>query len=108
MAHAAKASPDGYTILVVPNNIVVNPILYKRVPYDPIKAFDPVTVVVTSKVVLSAHPSLLAQTVKDLVALIKANPRQHSYASGGIETPAIWSASCSFFARPRCCARAIR
>jgi tripartite-type tricarboxylate transporter receptor subunit TctC len=87
IARAAKAAPDGYTILVVPNNIVVNPILYARVPYDPIKDFHPVTVAVTSKEVLVVHPSLPAQTVKDLVALIKANPGQYSYASGGIGTP---------------------
>jgi tripartite-type tricarboxylate transporter receptor subunit TctC len=87
MAHAAKAPPDGYTILVVPPNIVVNPILYERVPYDPIKDFEPVTVAVTSKEALVVHPSLSVQTVKDLVALIKANPGKYSYASGGIGTP---------------------
>jgi tripartite-type tricarboxylate transporter receptor subunit TctC len=87
MTHAAKAPPDGYTILIVPPNIVVNPILYDRVAYDPIKDFDPVTVAVTAKEVLVVHPSLPAQTVKDLVALIKANPGKYSYASGGIGTP---------------------
>jgi tripartite-type tricarboxylate transporter receptor subunit TctC len=87
MAHAAKAPSDGYTILFVPPNIVVNPILYERVAYDPVKDFDPVTIAVTSKEVLVVHPSLPAQTVKDLVALIKANPGKYSYASGGIGTP---------------------
>lgn len=87
IAHAAKAPPDGYTILVVPPNIVVNPILYERVSYDPFKDFDPVTVAVTSKEVLVVHPSLPAQTVKDLVSLIKANPGKYNYASGGIGTP---------------------
>jgi tripartite-type tricarboxylate transporter receptor subunit TctC len=87
IARAAKAAPDGYTILVVPPNIVVNSILYERVPYDPIKDFDPVTVAVTSKEVLVVHPSLPVQTINDLVALIKANPGRYSYASGGIGTP---------------------
>lgn len=87
IAHAAKAPADGYTILVVPPNIVVNPVLYERVSYDPIKDFDPVTVAVTSKEALVVHPSLPAQTVKDLVAVIKANPGKYSYASGGIGTP---------------------
>jgi tripartite-type tricarboxylate transporter receptor subunit TctC len=87
IAHAAKAPPDGYTMLVVPPNIVVNPILYERVSYDPIKDFNPVTVAVTSKEVLVVYPSLPAQTVQDLVALIKANPGKYSYASGGIGTP---------------------
>jgi len=87
IGHAARAAPDGYTILVVPPNIVVNPILYDRVPFDPIKDFEPVTVAVTSKEALVVHPSLPVQTVKDLVALIKGHPGKYSYASGGIGTP---------------------
>src|SRR5262249_48403793 len=87
IGHAARASPDGYSILVVPPNIVVNPILYDRVPFDPIKDFEPVTVAVTSKEALVVHPSLPVQTVKDLVVLIKGHPGKYSYASGGIGTP---------------------
>jgi len=80
MGHGAKAAPDGYTILVVPPTIVVNPSLYDKVPYDPYKDFDPVTIAVTSTEVLSVHPSLPVHTVKDLVALIRSNPGRYSFA----------------------------
>jgi tripartite-type tricarboxylate transporter receptor subunit TctC len=88
MGHAAKAPPDGYTILVVPPTIVVNPSLYDKVPYDPYKDFDPVTIAVTSTEVLSVHPSLPVHTVKDLVTLIRSNPGRYSFASPGTGTPA--------------------
>src|SRR6266542_1950533 len=84
---AAQAAPDGYTMLVTGANYVVNPTLYNQVPYDPAKDFDPVTLAVTAAVVLTVHPSLPAQTVKDLVALIKAHPGKYSYASPGAGTP---------------------
>lgn len=87
IGRGAKAAPDGYTILIVPPNIVVNPALYGSVPYDPYKDFDPVTIAVTSTIVLTVHPSLPVQTVSDLVALIKANPGKYSYASPGAGTP---------------------
>jgi len=88
MGHGAKAAPDGYTILVVPPTIVVNPSLYDKVPYDPYKDFDPVTIAVTSTEVLSVYPSLPVHTVKDLVALIRSNPGRYSFASPGTGTPA--------------------
>src|SRR4029077_4306336 len=66
MGQGAKAAPDGYTILVVPPTIVVNPALYDKVPFDPYKDFDPVTIAVTSPDVLSVNPSLPVETVKDL------------------------------------------
>src|ERR1051325_10683098 len=49
MGQAARAAPDGYTLVVVPPNVVVNPALYASVPYDPYKDFDPVTIAVTSQ-----------------------------------------------------------
>ena len=84
---AAQAAPDGYTMLVTGANYVVNPVLYNQVPYDPSKDFDPVTLAVTAAVVLTVHPSVPAQTVKDLVALIKAHPGEYNYASPGAGTP---------------------
>jgi tripartite-type tricarboxylate transporter receptor subunit TctC len=87
MGRAARAVADGYTILVVAPNYVVNPALYEKVPYDPIKDFDPITVAVKTTVVLTVNPSLPVQTMKNLVALIRANPAKYSYASGGIGTP---------------------
>jgi tripartite-type tricarboxylate transporter receptor subunit TctC len=86
-ARAAQAAPDGYTLLVDGANLVVNPSLYRSVAYDPIKSFDPVTMAVTSAVILTVHPSLPAQTVKELVELIKRNPNKYSYASPGTGTP---------------------
>jgi tripartite-type tricarboxylate transporter receptor subunit TctC len=88
MGQGARAAPDGYTMLVVPPTIVVNPTLYDKVPYDPYKDFDPVTIAVTSTEVLSVHPSLPVQTVNDLVAFIKSNPGKYNFASPGTGTPA--------------------
>jgi tripartite-type tricarboxylate transporter receptor subunit TctC len=87
MSRAAKAAPDGYTVLVVSNNYVVNPALYDNVPYDPHRDFEPVTMAVTTPMVLTVNPALPARTVEDLVALIKANPGKYNYASGGIGAP---------------------
>src|SRR5947209_3834155 len=87
MGQGARAAPDGYTLIVVPPNIVVNPALFEKVPYDPYKDFEPVTLAVTTPDVLSVHPSLPVQTVKDLVALIKSSPGKYSFASPGTGTP---------------------
>jgi tripartite-type tricarboxylate transporter receptor subunit TctC len=81
---AAKASPDGNTLLVVFSSYVVNPSLFAKIPYDPYNDFDPVTLAVTSTTVLVVNPSLPAKTVSDLVALIRANPGKYSYAHGGV------------------------
>jgi tripartite-type tricarboxylate transporter receptor subunit TctC len=84
---AAQAAPDGYTLLVTGANLVVNPILYNQVAYDPLKDFEPVTIAVTAAVILTVNPSLPAATVKELVALVKASPAKYSYASPGTGTP---------------------
>ena len=87
MGQGARAAADGYTLLVVPPNIVVNPAMYDTVPYDPYKDFDPVTIAVASPTVLTVHPSLDVRTVNDLVAMIKSNPGKFSFASPGTGTP---------------------
>jgi tripartite-type tricarboxylate transporter receptor subunit TctC len=87
-AHAAKAAPDGYTILFAFSSHVVNSTLFARVPYDPIKDFDPVTLAVASTTVLTVNPSVPANTVKELVDLIKANPGKFSFGSAGAGTQA--------------------
>jgi len=84
---AAKAAADGSTIIVVANTYVVNPALFNKVPYDPIKDFEPITCAVTAPMVLAVHPSLPANTVQDLFALAKADPGKYSYASGGVGSP---------------------
>jgi tripartite-type tricarboxylate transporter receptor subunit TctC len=86
-ARAAKAAADGATILIVANSYVVNPSLFDKVPYDPIKDFEPITCAVTTPMILAVHPSLPANTVQDLFALAKANPGKYSYASGGVGSP---------------------
>ena len=84
---AAQAAPDGYTIFIDGANYVINPSLFRQVPYDPFKSFDPVTIAVTSPAILAINPSVPAKTVKELVALINANPKKYSYASPGTGTP---------------------
>jgi tripartite-type tricarboxylate transporter receptor subunit TctC len=82
----AKAVPDGYTILFAFSSHVVNPTLFRRVPYDPIKDFEPVTRAVASTEVLTVNPAVPARTVKELVDFIKANPGKYSYSSAGTGT----------------------
>jgi len=87
MGQGARAAPDGYTIIIVPPTIVINPSLYDKVPFDPYKDFDPVTLAATSPDVLSVNPSLPVKTASELVALIKAGPGKYSFASPGTGTP---------------------
>ena len=85
---AAKAAPDGYTLLFAFSSYVVNPTLFDKIPYDPYKDFVPVTLAVTSTTVVTVNPSVPAYTVKDLARLIKANPGKYSYSSAGAGTQA--------------------
>src|SRR5262249_53769512 len=87
-AQVAKARPDGYTVLFAFSSHVVNPTLFARVPYDPIKDFEPVTLAVASTTVLTVNPSVPAKTVKELVDLIRSNPGKYSFGSAGAGTQA--------------------
>jgi tripartite-type tricarboxylate transporter receptor subunit TctC len=87
MGRAAKATPDGYTLLITADNYTVNPALYDKIPYDPRRDFDPVTLAATAPMVLVVNASVPARTMKDLVTLIKGNPGNYNYASGGVGTP---------------------
>jgi tripartite-type tricarboxylate transporter receptor subunit TctC len=80
VATAAHAAADGYTMLVVSTGFMVNPSMYAKVPYDPIKDFAPVTLVAASPNVISVHPSFPATTLKELIELVKANPGKYSFA----------------------------
>lgn len=82
----ARATPDGHTILIVATGYAVNLFLYKKLPYDTVKDFAPITVVATTTHVLVAHPSLPAATVKDLLALAKSKPGSLTYAHSGVGT----------------------
>jgi len=87
--YAAKQPADGYTLLVLPTgNAVVNPHLYPKLPYDTFRDFAPVTLLATVENVLVVHPSVTANSVRELMALAKANPGKLSFSSGGVGTQA--------------------
>jgi tripartite-type tricarboxylate transporter receptor subunit TctC len=82
----ARAAPDGYTLMIATIDVVVQPILKSKVPYDALKSFTPVTLLVTSPELIVVHPSVPAKTMKELIELLKANPGKYSYASPGYGT----------------------
>jgi tripartite-type tricarboxylate transporter receptor subunit TctC len=84
---AARAAADGYVILITVNSHVINPTLYDKVPYDAFKDFAAVTLAAGFASALCVNPSVPANTVRDLVTLIKANPGKYSFASPGFGTP---------------------
>jgi tripartite-type tricarboxylate transporter receptor subunit TctC len=88
MGTAARAAPDGYTILAATSNLVTNVALYAKVPYDPNKDFAPISLLCSSPHLLTVHPSVPARTVNELIALAKAEPGKLSFASAGRGTPA--------------------
>jgi tripartite-type tricarboxylate transporter receptor subunit TctC len=85
-AAVARSAPDGYTLLVTSSAFVVNPGLYKQVPYDPIKDFAPVAELDTSPNVFIATRASGITTMAQLVARAKADPNELSYASAGVGT----------------------
>ena len=87
MGRVAKMPADGYTLLMINPSFVVNPTLYGKVPYDYEKDFDLVSLAVLTTLVITVHPSVPATSVRELVALIRANPGKYSYASPGTGTP---------------------
>jgi tripartite-type tricarboxylate transporter receptor subunit TctC len=84
---AAQSAPDGYTVLITGGNLTNNPFLFDHVPFDPLKDFAAVTLGAMTPVVLGVHPSVKAQSVKELVDLVHATPGKFSYASPGTGTP---------------------
>ena len=81
----AKASPDGYTILMATvSTNAINPGLYKHIPYDAVRDFAPVGRVGVTPTLLLVNPSVPATDVKSLIALIKANPGKYNYGSSGL------------------------
>jgi tripartite-type tricarboxylate transporter receptor subunit TctC len=79
----AKAAPDGYTLLITSSTYGVNPSLYKKLPYDPIRDIAPVTLLAAAPNILVVHPALPVKTVKDLVALARAKPGTLNFGSSG-------------------------
>ena len=84
---AARAAPDGNTLLMIAKVFVVNPSLFKSVPYDPITSFTPVIKLATGSIVLAVHPSVPTDTAQSFIAYAKARPGQINYGSPGFATP---------------------
>ncbi|MGH8642865.1 MAG: Bug family tripartite tricarboxylate transporter substrate binding protein, partial [Burkholderiales bacterium] len=79
----AKAAPDGYTLLMGLSTLAINPAMYKKVPFDPVRDFAPISQVIAAPNMLVVHPSVPAKTVKELIAFARARPGQLNYASAG-------------------------
>ncbi|OAI52942.1 hypothetical protein AYO46_03860 [Betaproteobacteria bacterium SCGC AG-212-J23] len=83
---AARSAADGYTLLMTASTIVLNTVLYKKVPYDPIRDFAPITIAATAPNILIVSPNLPAKSVAELIALAKQKPGALSYGTPGIGT----------------------
>jgi tripartite-type tricarboxylate transporter receptor subunit TctC len=87
--YVAKSAPDGYTLLVSDaSSFVMNPHLYKKLPYNGLMSFTPITMLVRFPWVIAVHPSVPARTFKEFVALAKANPGKLAYGSFGLGSSA--------------------
>ena len=82
----AKSPPDGYTLLMCVSTLATNPVIYRKVPYNALTDFAPVTLVMTAPNLLVVHPSLPVKTVKELIWFAQARPGQLNYASAGAGT----------------------
>ena len=82
----ARSAPDGYTLLMVASTLALNSVLYKKVSYDPIRDFTPITLAATAPNVLIVNPSLPAKSLAEFIALAKQKPGQLSYGTPGIGT----------------------
>ena len=80
----AKAPPDGHTLLMAGASNAINMSLFRKLPYDTVRDFEPVTLCVQGANVLSIHPSLPAKTLRELIALAKAQPGKLNFASSGL------------------------
>ena len=86
--YVAKSPPDGYTMLLsASSEVSMNVVLFRKMPYDPVRDLQPLTLVGTTPPLLLAHPSLPVKSVKDLVALARAHPSELNYASIGTGSP---------------------
>lgn len=88
----AKAAPDGHTLLLAINNHAINASLYKKLPYDPVRDFVAVSLVVSTPHMLLVHPSVPARSVQELIALARVQPGKINYASAGNGTAAHFAA----------------
>jgi tripartite-type tricarboxylate transporter receptor subunit TctC len=82
----ARAAPDGYTLLFVPSTLALNSVMYKKVSYDPVRDFTPITLAAAANNVFVVNPSVPAKTLVELIALAKQQPEQLTYGTPGIGT----------------------
>ncbi len=83
----ARAKPDGHTLMSSVNTLVMNASLYKNLPYDPVTDFAPIGLAAWGSLVLVAHPSQAPNTLAELIAAAKAQPKMLTYGSPGVGTP---------------------
>src|SRR3954463_15479254 len=95
MGMAAGAPADGYTMLAVTNSFILNPSLYAKIPYDPIRDFAALTMTATSPYVVAVHPSLPARSVGELIALVRPIPENTAMPRPALARPGISPANCS-------------
>jgi tripartite-type tricarboxylate transporter receptor subunit TctC len=94
---AARATPDGHTLLVVAASLSISPAVRKKLPFDVVNDFAPITQLVDLPHFLVVHPSVPVQNVKELIALAKAKPGELNYASSGIATSTHMAAELFFY-----------
>jgi tripartite-type tricarboxylate transporter receptor subunit TctC len=92
MGIAANAPADGYTMVFVSSSLMVNPSLYKKIPYDVFKSFQPISVLAASTHVWFTHPNVPVKSIADLIAYAKNNPDKASVATPGVGTVPFLSA----------------
>jgi len=85
-AEAARAKPDGYTLLINTTPMVTNPLMYNKVPYNVLQDFEAISILASTPSFLSVHPSVPVKTVNELIKLAKARPGELNYGGAGIGT----------------------
>jgi len=80
----AKADPDGYTLLLTASVQVVNPFLYKNVPFDVVKDFTPITLIAAGPLIVSTTPSVLAKNLKEFFDLVRKDPQKYTFATTSV------------------------
>lgn len=83
----AKSAPDGYTLLVQSPTLIANPLINRKVTYDPIRDFVPVAMMGSVPMVLAVHPSVQAKNLKEFVQLAKDNPKRYSWGTSAVGSP---------------------
>jgi tripartite-type tricarboxylate transporter receptor subunit TctC len=84
---AAKAAPDGHTLVIITSQAVIVSVMYEKLPYSLVRDFTPITLVATTPFILAVHPSVPAKSIKELIALARSKPGALRYGSGGSGSP---------------------